>query len=175
MRLSASLRPSDAGGSVSLAAPRGGAELARRLSDLGFAVTLGGSGLRAELGSDGFGRGADELGFLAARGLAAALGRAPAADPALSALSAAVRLDRRAAAELGQRLDGRASFSAARVIGLVGADEALAPVAASFGRRTVMVSALRDPGTGLIDFAVPLGANGAPLAPAELRSLLLAR
>jgi len=175
VRLSASLRASDAGGSVALAAPRGDAELARRLSDLGFAVTLDGSGLRAELGPDGFGRGADELGLLAARGLAAALKPARAADPALSALSAAVRRDRAAAADLARRLDGRAPFAGARVIGLVGPDEALAPVAASVGRRAVMVSALRDPGTGLLDFAVPLAANGAPLAPAELRALLLAR
>jgi hypothetical protein len=174
--LSADLRTTDKGGSVALTAARGDAALARRLSDLGFAVTLDGAGLRAEFGAEDFGRSADEVGFLAARGLAAALGRAPAAaPPALTALSSAVRRDRAAAADLARLLDGRASFAGARVIGLVGPDEALAPVAASVGGKTVLVSALRDPSTGLLEFAVPLAPNGVPFGAAEVRSLLRAR
>ncbi|NNN04754.1 MAG: hypothetical protein HKL90_02520 [Elusimicrobia bacterium] len=157
--LAADLRATADGGSASLTASRGDAALARRLEDLGFSVDVDGGGLRAVLDADGPSRPADEVAFVAARGLALALGRGPAAEPGLEELTASVRRDPRAAAALAQRLDGRAPFSSARVIGMVGDYEALSPVAADVDGRAVLVGALRDPATGLLGYAARLSAT----------------
>jgi len=168
VRLAADLRPSAAGGSLELTVERGDAALARRLQDLGLSVTVAGAGLRAALGPDDAARGADELGVAAAGALAAALGRPVPGDPSLRALAAARDAD---AAALARRLDGNPLFAFARVLGLVDADAALAPVLVRVDGRTVPVSALRD-ADGLLEYAVPLDAKGAPLDRAARRSLL---
>lgn len=157
--LAADLRATADGGSASLTASHGDAALARRLEDLGFSVDVEGDGLRAVLDADGPSRPADEVAFVAARGLALALGRGPATVPRLEELAASVRRDPRAAAALAQRLDGRAPFASARVIGMVGDYEALSPVAADVDGRAVLVGALRDPATGLLGYAARLSAT----------------
>ena len=81
----------------------------------------------------------------------------------------------RRASALAARLDGRAPFASARVVGLAGEYEALAPVPTSLGGRAVMVGALRDPDTGLLAAAVAFGPDGAPLGSARTRALLRAR
>src|SRR6185312_15956178 len=111
-RLSAELRPTSSGGGVSLSVERADAALARRLEDMGLTVFPDGAGLRAVVGPEDFARGPAELGSLASRALAAALGRAPAeADgAALRALASEARRDPAAAAQLASLFDGREAF-----------------------------------------------------------------
>jgi hypothetical protein len=168
VRLAADLRPSAAGGSLELTVENGGAALARRLEDLGLSVSVEGASLRAALGPDDAARAPDELAFIAAGALAASLGRGADGAPGLSALAAARDAD---AAALARRLDGNPLFAVARVLGLVDADAALAPIPVTVAGRVVPVSALRDP-DGLLDYAVALDASGAPLDRAARHSLL---
>jgi hypothetical protein len=155
-RLSAELRPTATGGSVELSVERGDAALARRLEDLGLTVIADGAGLRAVAGPEDFSRDAASLRLVAAEGLSAALGGAPAADAGadLRALADAARREPARSAKLAALFDGREAFARAPVIGLVGDYEALAPTAASLNGKPVLVSALRDPDTGLLAYAL---------------------
>jgi hypothetical protein len=172
-RLSADLRATSAGGSVELSVERGGADLARRLEDLGLTVFRDGAGLRAVAGSEDFASSADELSLTATRALAAALGRVePSVAGSLRELAAETRRDPASAAKLAALLDGREAFARAPVIGLVGEYEALAPTAVSVNGRSLLVSALRDPDTGLLSYARAARPDGAPLGAAESRALL---
>jgi hypothetical protein len=177
VELSADLRATADGGRATLTVSRGGAALARRLDALGLAVTRDGSALRAELGYEGFSRGAGATAFAAERALAAALGgpEPESAAASLRALSEAARRDPADAKALAERLDGREALIAAPTIGLVGEYEAVGPVAARVGGRTVLVSALRDPDTGLLAYASAARLDGAPLGRSESRALLTAR
>ena len=175
-RLSAELRSTSSGGSIELYVERGDAALARRLEDLGLSTFSDGAGLRASAGSQDFARDAEELGPLAARAMAAALGAPePAAAAGLRELADETRRDPASAAKLASLFDGRESFARAPVIGLVGEYEALAPTSAVLGGRAVLVSALRDPATGLLAYARASKPGGAPLGAAELRALLRAK
>lgn len=174
-RLSAELRATSAGGGIELTVERGDAALARRLEDIGLTVFARGAGLRAVVGPEDFARGAEELGLLASRALTIALGRGEAdglAAGALRALASETKRDPASAARLAAMLDGREAFARARVIGLVGEYEALAPTTVSVGGKTLLVSALRDPDTGLLAYARAARPDGAPLGAAETRALL---
>jgi hypothetical protein len=175
-RLSAELRGTASGGFLELYVERRDAALSRRLEDMGMTVFLDGTGLRAIAGPEDFAYGADELGPLAARALAAALGRTePDADSALRSLAAETRRDPDSAAQLARLLDGREVFARAPVIGLVGEYEALAPMSVVVGGRPLLVSALRDPDTGLLSYARAARPDGAPLGAVEFRALLRGR
>jgi hypothetical protein len=171
-RLSAELR---GGGSVELSVEEGDAALARRLEDLGFTVTPQGSGLRAVVGSEDFSRTGPELGLLGARALRAALGAEDMDAGGLRELEDAARRDPQDAAALAALLDGRETFARARVIGLVGDYVALEGTPVVLGTKPLLVSALRDPDTGLLKYARAAKPNGAPLGAAELRALLRAK
>lgn len=173
-RLSVELRPTSSGGGVSLSVERADAALARRLEDMGLTVFPDGAGLRAVVGPEDFARGPAELGALASRALAAALGRdgGEAAGADLRALASDARRDPAAAAKLASLFDGREAFARAPVIGWVGDYEALAPTAVSVDGRPLLVSALRDPDTGLLAYARAARPDGAPLGAAETRALL---
>ncbi len=58
------------------------------------------------------------------------------------------------------------------MIGLIGEYEALAPTTVTVDGKPLLVSALRDPDTGLLAFARAVRPNGVPLAAAEIRALL---
>ncbi len=175
-RLSADLRPTAAGGSVELSVDRGDAALGRRLEDLGFTVVPEGAGLRASITPEDFARDADELGLIAARALSAALGRAEVSAPAdLKALAEEARRAPAESAALAAALDGREAFARAPVMGLVGAYEALAPTPVVVGGKPLIVSALRDPDTGLLSYARAAKPDGAALGAVEIRALLRAR
>jgi len=176
-RLSAQLRETTSGGSVEISVERGDAALARRLEDLGLTVFADGAGLRAAAGSQDFARDGSELGLMAARALSAALGdsAAGADSSALRELADETRRDPSSAAKLAALFDGREAFARAPVIGLVGEYEALAPTGVSAGGKTLLVSALRDPDTGLLAYARAAKPDGAPLGAAELRALLRAK
>ncbi|HXT01826.1 MAG TPA: hypothetical protein VN915_14215 [Elusimicrobiota bacterium] len=173
-RLSAELRPTSSGGDISLFVERSDAALARRLEDMGLTVFPDGAGLRAVAGPEDFARGPAELGALASRALAAALGRASeeTSDASLRALASETRRDPAAAARLAALLDGREAFARAPVIGWVGEYEALAPTTVSIEGRPLLVSALRDPDTGLLAYARAARPDGAPIGAAETRALL---
>jgi hypothetical protein len=172
-RAAAELRGTASGGFVELTVERGDAALARRLEDMGLTVLRSGNGLRAVAGPEDFAYGAEELGPLAARALAAALGRTEAdAGSTLRALAAETRRDPASAAKLAALLDGREVFARAPVIGLVGDYEALAPMSVVVDGKPLLVSALRDPDTGLLAYARAARPDGAPLGAAELRALL---
>jgi hypothetical protein len=174
--LSADLRPTASGGSVELTVERADAALGRRLEDLGFTVVPQGAGLYASITPEDFSRDADELGLVAARALSAALGRESVSAPAdLKALADDARRDPADAAALAAALDGREAFARAPVMGLVGAYEALAPTPVVVGGKPLMVSALRDPDTGLLSYARAAKPDGAALGAVELRALLRAR
>jgi hypothetical protein len=176
-RLSAELRATASGGGVELFVERGDAALARRLEDVGLTVFKSGSGLRAVVGPEDFAYGADELGALASRALSAALGRdeAGAANSALRELAAETKRDPASAAKLASLFDGREAFARAPVIGLVGDYEALGPTTVSLDGKPLLVSALRDPDTGLLAYARAARPDGAPLGAAEIRALLRAK
>jgi hypothetical protein len=176
-RLSAELRATSSGGGVELFVERGDTALARRLEDIGLTVFPSGPGLRAVVGPDDFAYGADELGALASRALAAALGRDEAgiSSSALKDLAAETKRDPASAAGLAALFDGREAFARAPVIGLVGDYEALAPTTVSVDGKPLLVSALRDPDTGLLAYARAARPNGAPLGAAEIRALLRAK
>jgi hypothetical protein len=171
-RLSADLRATTAGGSIELFVERGSPALARRLEDLGLTVARDGSGLRATEGSQDFSADAGELSLTATRALSAALGREEAPASSLRDLAAETRRDPASAARLAALLDGREAFARAPVIGLIGEYEALAPTSVSVNGRPLLVSALRDPDTGLLSYARAARPNGVPLDAAELRALL---
>ncbi len=175
-RLSAELRATASGGAVELFVERGDAALSRRLEDIGLTVFTSGAGLRAVVGPEDFAYGADELGALASRALSAALGRdETGASSALRDLAAETKRDPASAAQLAALLDGREAFARAPVIGLVGDYEALAPTTVSLDGKPLLVSALRDPDTGLLAYARAVRLNGAPLGTAEIRALLRAK
>ena len=176
-RLSAELRPTASGGGVSLSVEHADAALARRLEDMGLTVFPDGAGLRAVAGPEDFAHGAGELGALASRALATALGRSDeeAAGAALRALASETKRDPATAAGLAALLDGREAFARAPVIGWVGDYEALAPTTVSVEGKPLLVSALRDPDTGLLAYARAARPDGAPLGAAETRSLLRAK
>ena len=136
-----------------------------------------GSGLRAVVGPEDFAFGADELGALASRALSAALGRGAAdgASSALRDLATETQRDPASAAKLAALFDGREAFARAPVIGLVGDYEALGPTTVSVDGKPLLVSALRDPDTGLLTYAHAARPDGAPLGAAELRALLRAK
>ncbi|MDE2509898.1 MAG: hypothetical protein KGL74_02135, partial [Elusimicrobia bacterium] len=171
-RLSVELRP---GGSVALFVEKGDARLSRRLEDLGFAVRAEGAGLSAEVGPQDFARDGAELGLLGAQALRAALGGAEPETGGLRELEDAARRDSKSAAALAALLDGREAFARARVIGLVGDYVALEGTPVVVGAHPLVVSALRDPDTGLLKYARAVKPNGAPLGAAELRALLRAK
>lgn len=114
LKLSADLRGTGAGGFVSLSAP-GDAELAGRLAELGFAVSLRGGALSATLDAEAADLDAGALAALSDQALLAAAGAAPA--PRLSPLVAAIAADPGAAAARARALDGRAHGG--RLLGLV--------------------------------------------------------
>jgi hypothetical protein len=174
VRLSAELRATDSGGGLELLVESGDAGLARRLEDMGLSVSRDGAGLRAVVGPEDFAYDADELGPLASRVLAAALGRDEAGS-ALRDLADETRRDPDSAARLAALLDGRQAFARAPVIGLVGEYEALAPMTVSVGGKPLLVTALRDPDTGLLAYARAVRPGGAPLGAAEIRALLRAK
>lgn len=176
-RLSAELRATSSGGGIELFVESGGAALSRRLEDIGLTVFPSGSGLRAVVGPEDFAYGADELGALASRALSAALGRdgAGAANGALRDLAAETKRDPASAAKLAALFDGREAFARAPVIGLVGDYEALAPMTVSVDGKPLLVSALRDPDSGLLAYARAARPDGAPLGAAEIRALLRAK
>lgn len=155
--LAADLKDSESGGFADLKVARDDGALAGRLEKIGFAVTVEGRGLRATLGGDGFGRDADVLGFLAAQGLAASLGRPPVADPTLSRLSADLRRERKSAETSAKDLDG-VPFLSAPVIGAIGSDRVFAPVAARVRGRVGYFAVLVGP-NNLPHFALPLTAR----------------
>jgi hypothetical protein len=176
-RLSAELRATSAGGGVELFVERGDAALSRRLEDIGLTVFPSGAGLRAVVGPEDFARGGGELGALASRALSAALGRdaTEASASSLRDLAAETERDPSSAAKLAALLDGREAFARAPVIGLVGEYEALAPTTVSVDGKPLLVSALRDPDTGLLAYARAARPDGAPLGAAEIRALLRAK
>ena len=168
-RLSAELRT---GGSVEISVEKADAALARRLEDMGLTVSPRGAGLRAVVGPEDFAREGPELGLLGARALRAALGGADADVGGLRELEDAARRDPQSASALAALLDGRETFARARVIGLVGDYVALEGTSVVLGSHPLVVSALRDPDTGLLKYARAVKPNGAPLGAAELRALL---
>jgi hypothetical protein len=176
-RLSVGMKATAAGGGVELHVQRGDAALARRLEDFGLTVFPEGAGLRAGAGPEDFSYDAAELGLLASRALTAALGReeASSAGSDLRSLADATRRDPASAARLAALFDGREAFARAPVIGLVGDYEALAPMAVSVDGKPLLVSALRDPDTGLLAYARAARPGGAPLGAAEMRALLRAK
>ena len=176
-RLSAELHATASGGGVELFVERADAALARRLEDIGLTVFPSGSGLRAVVGAEDFAYDSAELGALASRALAAALDRGPAVESgaALRELAAETRRDPASAAKLAALFDGREAFARAPVIGLVGEYEALAPTTVSVDGKPLLVSALRDPDTGLLAYARAARPDGAPLGAAETRALLRAK
>jgi hypothetical protein len=177
-RISAELRSTASGGSVELFVEKADAELSRRLEDMGLTVFPDGAGLRAAAGPEGFPHRGDELGAMAAYALAAALGRLPpsADDGALQGLAQEVRRNQAGSAQLAAvLLDGREALIHAPVIGFIGDYEALAPTPVGVEGRTLLVSALRDPDTGLPAYARATRLSGAALTTADLRALLRAR
>jgi hypothetical protein len=174
-RLSAELRGTASGGSIELYVERGDPAVARRLEDMGLTVFADGTGLRAVAGPEDFAYGAEELGPLAARALAAALGRVePDSGSALRSLAAETRRDPASAAKLAALLDGPA-FAFAPVIGLVGEYEALAPMSVVVDGKPLLVSALRDPDSRLLAYARAARPDGKPLGAAEFRALFRGR
>jgi hypothetical protein len=152
-RLSAELRATASGGGVDIFVESSDSALARRLEDVGLTVFPAGAGLRASVGPEDFAYGPDELSALASRALAVALGRESPVGGDLRDLAAAVRAHPDSAARLAALLDGREAFSRAPVIGFVGEYEALAPTTVVLDGKPALVSALRDPDTGLLAYA----------------------
>lgn len=154
VRLSVDLRATDDGGGLRLLLSRGDKADARALESLGLSVYPTRAGLVAVLGAEDSSRDAEEVGLMAARAVALAMGEAPApTEASLRALLEDVRRSPSAASALAASLDGRAAFAGASVIGLAGEYEAVGPVATVLAGKPVSVTALRDPDTGLLVYA----------------------
>jgi len=151
--LSADLRSTEDGGSLSLKTERGDERLASSLDALGFLVTRAGRGLNAQLDAQTISADAQEMAELAADG-AALISGAPlerGSSPAgLDRLLADMKRAPKDAAKTAAELDGSSRLSRARTVAWVGEYEA---VAAEIRSRGVRVIALRDPATGLAKFA----------------------
>jgi len=165
VRFSADIRSTDAGGGVTLLVEKADATLAARLEALGLTIYTSRAGLTAVLGPEDLSRNAEEVGLVSASAVAAALGADLNSTPgpaALKELAGAVGSEPAVAAALAARLDGRAAFAGAPVIGLVGGYEAVGPVAVVLDGKPAQVAALRDPDSGLLVYARAL--RRAPLS-----------
>lgn len=153
-KLSADLRSTESGGSISLETERGDERLAVALDELGFSVKRAGRGLRATLDAQTASADAKELSELAADGAAlitgASVPEASAAPEGLNRLLADMKRAPKDAARAAASLDGTSRLLRARTVGWVGEYEAVSAEVRSQGVRVI---ALRDPATGLSKFA----------------------
>lgn len=155
-RLSVDARATQAGGGIRLLVEKGDAALARSLEALGLSVYPTRGGMAAVLGPEDIPRSAEEVGQISVQAAVAVAGLKAPAPPAAAALRElldAMRRDPSAASALAARLDGRAVFDVAAVIGTVGEYEAVGPVATELDARSAIVAALRDPDTGRLVYA----------------------
>jgi hypothetical protein len=152
-KLSADLRSTESGGSLSLETERGDEKLASSLDRMGFAVTRRGRGLSAKLDAETVSADAREMTELAADGAALITGASPLAEsssPGLDRLLADMKRSPKEAAKTAATLDGTSRLSRAKTVGWVGEYEAVSAEMRSSGVRVI---ALRDPATGLSKFA----------------------
>ena len=175
--LSADLRSTESGGSVSIETAGGDERLARALDALGFSVVRKGAGLKAVYDADTASADAAELAAVAAEASALVSGAEVRTAPSfggLQRLLADLKTAKGDAAKTAKALDGRAWLSRAKPIALVGDLHAYSVGIPSHDGNLV-VTALRDPETGLTQYARAERPDGKLVPPAAFAELLRAR
>ncbi len=175
--LSAELRSTERGGSISVTVERSDEKLAAALDALGFSVVPSGKGFKAILDAQTASLDAEELSAAAAEASALVAGVKSAPTHSFGGLQRLLADVKKApgdAKKAAQALDGRSWLSRARPLALVGDLHAYsAEVPTRDGK--VLVFALRDDETGLTQYARAERLDGAPVPPAAFAALLRAK